>query len=202
NGTETPRWRDGEFLIAMNAREKLTIEVDRQGAGVFLEVVPRAESKYDIGDIGAYPSTPVQPKVDTVISGGPAERAGLKPGDVIVSVAGRPIRAYPQEVFQKFVGAVSAAAPGPFEIRYERKGKPGVAMIKPRKEGGAWKIDVRVASDLAEVVERFPLPQAFVEGWRRVETDFRTTLSVLGRLFRGRASIRTMSGPIDIAKFS
>jgi regulator of sigma E protease len=203
NGKETPRWRDAEFLIAMNAREKLTVEVDRQGAGVFLEVVPRADSKYDIGDIGAYPGAPVQPKIASVMSGSPAEKAGLKPGDVIVSVAGRPIRAYPQEVFQKFVAAVTAAAPGPFDMSYERGGKPGVARIAPRKESdGTWKIGVSVTADLAEVVERFPLPQAFREGWRRVQTDFRTTLSVLGRLFRGRASMRTMSGPIDIAKFS
>jgi len=203
NGKETPRWRDAEFLIAMNAREKLTVEVDRQGAGVFLEVVPRADSKYDIGDIGAYPGAPVQPKIASVMSGSPAEKAGLKPGDVIVSVAGRPIRAYPQEVFQKFVAAVTAAAPGPFDMSYERNGKPGVARIAPRKEpDGTWKIGVSVTADLAEVVERFPLPEAFREGWRRVQTDFRTTLSVLGRLFRGRASMRTMSGPIDIAKFS
>ena len=203
NGKETPRWRDAEFLIAMNAREKLTVEVDRQGAGVFLEVVPRADSKYDIGDIGAYPGAPVQPKIASVMSGSPAEKAGLKPGDVIVSVAGRPIRAYPQDVFQKFVAAVTAAAPGPFDMSYERNGKPGVARIAPRKEpDGTWKIGVSVTADLAEVVERFPLPQAFQEGWRRVQTDFRTTLSVLGRLFRGRASMRTMSGPIDIAKFS
>jgi regulator of sigma E protease len=203
NGKETPRWRDAEFLIAMNAREKLTVEVDRQGAGVFLEVVPRADSKYDIGDIGAYPGAPVQPKIASVMSGSPAEKAGLNPGDVIVSVAGRPIRAYPQEVFQKFVAAVTAAAPGPFDMSYERNGKPGVARIAPRKEpDGTWKIGVSVTADLAEVVERFPLPQAFREGWRRVQTDFRTTLSVLGRLFRGRASMRTMSGPIDIAKFS
>ncbi|HTD52359.1 MAG TPA: RIP metalloprotease RseP [Thermoanaerobaculia bacterium] len=202
NGKETPHWRDAEFLIAMNAREKLTIEVDRQGAGVFLEVVPRADSKYDIGDIGAYPGAPVQPRISTVLSG-PAEKAGLKSGDVIVSVAGRPIRAYPQDVFQKFVAAISAAAPGPFEISYERSGKPGVTRITPRKDSdGSWKIDAKIGADLTEVEERFPLPQAFREGWRRVQTDFRTTLSVLGRLFRGRASMRTMSGPIDIAKFS
>ncbi len=52
------------------------------------------------------------------------------------------------------------------------------------------------------MLERFPLGQAFVEGWRRVESDFRMTLQVLGRLFRGKASMRSMSGPLDIAKFS
>src|SRR6266496_6497476 len=126
----------------------------------------------------------------TLFRSPPAEKAGLKPGDVIVSVAGRPIRAYPQEVFQKFVAAVTAAAPGPFDMSYERNGKPGVERIAPRKEpDGTWKIGVSVTADLAEVVERFPVPEAFREGWRRVQTDFRTTLSVLGRLFRGRASM-------------
>ena len=51
-------------------------------------------------------------------------------------------------------------------------------------------------------MERFPFRQALTEGWRRVETDFRTTLSILGRLVRGAASMRSMSGPLDIAKFS
>jgi len=44
--------------------------------------------------------------------------------------------------------------------------------------------------------------QSFVEGWRRVETDFKMTLAVIARLFRGTASMKSMSGPLDIAKFS
>jgi regulator of sigma E protease len=63
-------------------------------------------------------------------------------------------------------------------------------------------VGVQVAADLPEVLERFPIRLAFVEGWRRVETDFKMTLMVIGRLFRGKASMRTMSGPLDIAKFS
>jgi regulator of sigma E protease len=61
---------------------------------------------------------------------------------------------------------------------------------------------VQVGADLPEVLERFPAKQAFVEGWRRVRTDFNMTLQILGRLFRGRASMKSMSGPLDIAKFS
>jgi regulator of sigma E protease len=76
-------------------------------------------------------------------------------------------------------------------------------MISPRHDSdGSWKVGVSVAADLEEVVERFPPGQAMVEAWRKIKTDFRMTLAVLGRLFVGRASIRTMSGPLDIAKFS
>jgi regulator of sigma E protease len=138
-----------------------------------------------------------------VISGNPAEAAGLRKGDVILSIGGRPIVGAPGEIFPGFVEAVSAAAPGPFPVVYQRDGQTRTTSVKPRRDpDGSWKVGVQVAADLPEVLERFPIRQAFVEGWRRVETDFKMTLEVIGRLFRGKASMRTMSGPLDIAKFS
>ena len=99
--------------------------------------------------------------------------------------------------------AVNASAPGPFEVRYLRDGHAGVASVSPRHDpDGTWKIGVQVTADLKEVTERFPIGQAAVEGWRRIQTDLRTTLALVGRLFRGRASVKSMSGPLDIAKFS
>ncbi|MEO8431884.1 MAG: RIP metalloprotease RseP [Acidobacteriota bacterium] len=204
DGRETPRWRDAQYIFAMNARQPLRVEVDRHGLGVFLNVTPRAVGKYDLGDVGLFPDAGknVQPRIALVVSGSPAERAGLKAGDVIDAVAGRSIRGSPEEILDKFVAAVGSAAPGPFPIAYRRDGKAGVASVTPRKEGDAWKVGVQVGGDLPEVLEKFPPRQALVEGWRRVGTDFRMTFSVLGRLFRGKASMKTMSGPLDIAKFS
>jgi regulator of sigma E protease len=105
-------------------------------------------------------------------------------------------------VFSKFVEAVGTAAPGPFPIEFLRGGRTGTVNVAPRKEGDSWKVGVQVVGDLPEVVERFSLGQSVVEGWRRVETDFKMTLAVIGRLFRGTASMKSMSGPLDIAKFS
>jgi regulator of sigma E protease len=137
-----------------------------------------------------------------VVSKSPAEAAGLEKGDVILTIAGREIQGAPDEIFETFVAAVSSAAPGPFPLTYRRGDTTGTASVTPRKEGDAWRIGIQPVPDLPEVLERFPLGEAFGEGWRRVKTDFRMTLSILGRLFRGRASIRSMSGPLDIAKFS
>jgi len=205
NGTETPRWRDVLFIFGMSAREKLDVEVDRAGNGVFLHVVPKPNTKYDLGYVGLLPDfgTSVRPRVGSVVSGSPAEKAGLKAGDVIVSVAGHEIKGAPDQIFTNFVSAVTGAAPGPFAIEYLRGGKTGSAMVTPRRDpDGSWKVGVQVGGDLPEVLERFPVKQAFLEGWRRVQTDFRMTLSILGRLFRGHASMKSMSGPLDIAKFS
>jgi regulator of sigma E protease len=117
-------------------------------------------------------------------------------------VAGHDIRGGPTEMQDRFIAAVQENAPGPFPITYERGGKTATASVQPKKEGDTWRVGVKVGPDLPEVLERFPIKQAVVEGWRRVETDFRMTLSVLGRLFRGHASMKSMSGPLDIAKFS
>ena len=203
-GTHTPRWRDAQFIFAMNAREKLDVEVDRGGSGVFLSVTPQATTKYDLGYVGLLPDvgTRVRPRIASVLSGSPAAVAGLKPGDVVLSIAGEEVHGAPDQVFDKFVAAIAKGAPGPLPIEYLRDGKRGVARVTPRQEGKTWKIGAGVDGDLPEILERFPVGQAFVEGWRRVRTDFRMTLSILGRLFRGKASIRTMSGPLDIAKFS
>lgn len=204
NGKKTPRWRDAEFIFAMNAREKLRVALLRGEETVSLSVIPRSANKYDIGEVGLYPEvgSAVPPRIGTVIAGGPAERAGLKRGDIILSIGGREVHGTSQTVTEKFVAAMTAAAPGPVAIEYLREGKKGVAYVRPRREGELWKIDVGVGPDVPMVVERFPIGKAFVEGWRRVETDFRMTLAVLGRLFQGKASMKSMSGPLDIAKFS
>lgn len=203
DGQQTPRWRDAEFLFAMNARQKLDVGVDRGGSRVLLSLTPRAVTKYDIGEVGVYPAAPSEPRIVMVVVGDPADRAGLRKGDILVSIAGIEVRGSQIDILSKVMAAVNHAAPGPFEARYLRDGKPGVASVSPRRDpDGTWKVGVQVTADLKEVTERFPVGQAFIEGWRRVRTDFRTTLALLGRLFRGRASVKSMSGPLDIAKFS
>lgn len=205
NGKSTPRWRDALFMFGLNAREELEVVVENDGRKRVLEVVPEARDKYDLGYVGVFPDfgKSVRPRISMVVTGSPAQNAGLTKGDVILAVAGREIRGSPDEIFQGFVASVTKAAPGPFPMSFERDGKVQATTVRPRREpDGSWKVGVQVVPDLPEVLERFAVGPAFKEGWRRVETDFRMTLAVIGRLFRGKASMRSMSGPLDIAKFS
>jgi regulator of sigma E protease len=204
DGTETPRWRDAEYLVAVHARSPLELELDRAGSGVFVKVTPRGVGKYDYGDIGVFPDVgrDVRARIGTVIAGSPAAAAGLKRGDVIVSVEGQEIRGGPTEMQDKFIAAVQANAPRSLRIVYERDGRRFETKVQPRKEGDVFRVGVQIGPDVPEVLERFPIGQAFVEGWRQVRTEVRLTMSILGRLFRGTASMKSMSGPLDIAKFS
>ena len=199
NGTATPRWRDVQFIFGMNAREPLAVTVNRGGTDVVLHVTPQGDPKYDLGLVGIGPER-VRFVLYSVIPGSPAEKAGLKAGDVLVSVAGRDIKGLGSG--NALIEAALAAAPaGPVAVEYVRDGKTATAMVVPRQASDGFR-RIGVDAGTPRILVKFPLGQAFVEGWRRVETDFRMTLSILGRLFRGRASMKSMSGPLDIAKFS
>jgi regulator of sigma E protease len=203
-GKEVRNWRDAEFTFAMNARERLEVLVDRAGTPTTLYLTPRGESRYDLGVTGlrADYGGEVRPVFGEVLRGDPAWRAGIRPGDRILSVGGRTIEGGPEQFQDQFVAAVTASAPGPVPIEVERGDKRITAMVSPRKEGSAWKVGVGIGGDLPEVLERFGPVESVRQGWRRVQTDFVMTLNVLGRLFRGKASMKSMSGPLDIAKFS
>src|SRR5439155_3533084 len=92
SGRNVDTWE--QFFIAIGSRPNretsLTIQRDgREMERVVTPVVPSGQSRFEIGDIGVLPT--VHPHLQTVQSGEPGERAGLKPGDVILAVDGQPM---------------------------------------------------------------------------------------------------------------
>lgn len=83
-----------QFLIAIGSRpnRETSIELQRDGATVahsLIPVVQPEQSRFDIGDIGVLPD--VHPHVPSLVPDDPADKAGMKPGDVIVAIDDQPI---------------------------------------------------------------------------------------------------------------
>src|SRR4051812_44645428 len=77
-----------QFYIAVGSRpnREIPIVLLRNGLEVTRQVTPVAppgQSRFEIGDIGVLPN--VHPHVRSVTGGEAAEKAGLKPGDVVVA---------------------------------------------------------------------------------------------------------------------
>ncbi|HWC64844.1 MAG TPA: RIP metalloprotease RseP [Thermoanaerobaculia bacterium] len=195
DGSPTPTWQEAEFAFSVAPRQRLSVEIERDGRRMTLPVVPRAVSKFDLGFTGLGPALP--PKIARVLPRSAAEEAGLRPGDLVKSIDGDPT-----ESLTDVTDAVARHAPGPETFVVSRAAKLVTLSVQPRQETGGWKIGVQLEPDVAEVVERFPPLEAVRQGWRSLRTDTQATLAVLAKLFQGKASVKQMSGPIAIGQFA
>lgn len=197
-------------IVGASAGRKLTLEVDRQGQIVTAVATPVSQevedqfgNQFKIGSLGVQPLVPAI--VGEVSSGAPADAAGLKPGDVIVSIAGKPVGS-----FADIVSAVRPAAGKPLGFEIERAGARMSLSITPMASG-----QDEAGNAIGRIgVSPQPLPRSAVEYvrhdpftsiWKGVErTGFivERTLAFLGGLVMGREDATQVSGPLGIAKVS
>ena len=143
------------------------------------------------------------PMVDQVLPGKPAERAGIRKGDRIVAVDGKPMSS-PTDV-----AALTNAHPG--ETLVYRILRNGATLEVPvtveavdqdgRRIGQAG-VRLRVDPQAAErsaVIVRYGIGEAFAQGWRRTWELSAFTVRMLGRMVVGDASLRNISGPLTMA---
>jgi regulator of sigma E protease len=88
-GRDVETWEQFAMAIGMRAGRAVPIEVVRDGRTVALTVTPDAQTKYEIGDIGVFPD--VHPSIAQVVPGEAADKAGLKPGDIVFAFDGQTI---------------------------------------------------------------------------------------------------------------
>jgi len=85
----TETWEDFFLAIGGRAERDVPITLLRDGRETVLTVRPEAQTKMRIGDIGVLPK--VHPSIRSLEADGPADKAGLKVGDVVLALDGEPI---------------------------------------------------------------------------------------------------------------
>src|SRR5947207_9203427 len=97
DGRPISYWEDVDRAVAKSQARPLTLRVRRGGAEETVTVTPRVHAAVDpifretreVWDIGAVPKA--MPVITSVAANSPADKAGLKPGDAIVEIAGQPV---------------------------------------------------------------------------------------------------------------
>jgi regulator of sigma E protease len=150
-------------------------------------------TRYDLGYAGLAPMLPAE--VPAVQSGSAAERSGLQPGDRITAINGEPVRHFFD--LMRIVGA----SPGRELTLTVRRGAATLSLkATPRNVGGVGKLGIPVPRPT--VLKRLSFVPAIAEGARECDRMTRETFAIIARMVTGRASLKQMSGPIDIARFS
>jgi len=201
SGRPVTTWREVEMDLGLAPRENIPVDLKRGDETIGVTLRPEPQTKYDIGYTGLNAFLP--PVIGSLVGGYPGEKAGLKPGDRILSVGGREVKGY-YEVVRKVreaaAGFDGAEGPKPIEFVVERGAETKTFAVTPRKEGGSWRIGF--SPKYETVIRRLGLAEAIGASWKELGRQTATTFATVGRLFRGTGSMRQLSGPIDIAKFS
>lgn len=146
------------------------------------------------------------PRVDEVIEGSAAERAGFQPGDVIVEIDGRTIVG-----FNDMQRIVSSSAEDELTIVVDRGGALVTLTATPERRVTETAFGVQrigmlgiQASRSPEAIRHISYGPIEAVGLGVYESYFvvERTFDYLGKLITGRESADQLSGPIRIAKVS
>ena len=148
-----------------------------------------------------------EPRIGEVMAGTPAMSAGFKPGDLIVSINGRPIGS-----FNEIQRQVSAQPDSTLAIGISRTGTPMTINVTPRLEempdgvGGKYRrgiIGIRpVAGGTGSEIRRTGVIEGIGLGFKETGFIMTSTLQYMGKLLVGKESPDQLGGPVRIAEVS
>jgi regulator of sigma E protease len=204
DGIENPNWDDvfNEAALNLNRTVPMSYVHDGKRVNATLSVTTSATSpdQFDPFTLGFVPKmqmTPVQ--VSALVAGAPAEKAGLKPGDQIVTIDQLPVHS---------VNSLLA-------YMQDQKGKP--AMLDVLRNGQHVAIPITPAlSDVGDGTKAYRLGFEFVPPPVKIERlsfaksakiaytfnkkSSRLIVDVLKGMFERHISVKSLSGPIGIAQ--
>jgi regulator of sigma E protease len=207
NGSATPTWRAVNLaaLSATLAEGPVTLRV-RNGAGeerayrIDLGQVPM-DPRHVIGGLGISPGVPdLPPVIERVIAGGPGDRGGLRAGDRVTAMDGRPITQW-----KALVDYVRDRAGKDIAVQVDRAGQVVELVVRPepRRNGESEQgyIGAGVHDPLRAEWRYGPL-RALGAGAGMTWDMSVLTLRFLGSMLVGKASLDNLSGPISIAQYA
>jgi regulator of sigma E protease len=215
-GENTHTWNDVRWVLLKEAvkRGRVPLEVESAGRGhatreIDLSGLTKDDLDRDfLGKLGIRPFRPPVPAVlGRVMPGSAAERAGLQPGDHVVSVGEKPIATW-----FDFTAEVSANPGARLAIGLERQGHRLTVDATPEAVGEGesriGRLGVEAGPELRREYERMTTTVRFgpVEALPRAVLkvfDLSVfSIKMLGRMVIGDVSWKNLSGPITIADYA
>jgi regulator of sigma E protease len=193
DGVKMPTWRELDMALLTAGGREIALEVERDGTTRTVRLTPEAVSRYQFGYSGL--AAPLEPVVVQLVPGQPAARAGLEPGDRILAIDDQPV-----EQFYDLIRLISPRPNQEMTLQVERGEAVLPITLTSDDVGGEGRIGIALVypTELRKLGPVAAVGAGVTECVRITKETFR----VLGRLFARKASMRQLSGPIDIARIS
>ncbi|RPJ56103.1 MAG: RIP metalloprotease RseP [Acidobacteria bacterium] len=195
DGEPTPTWSELQLAVAKKPNQTVDLAVVRDSQTVHQKVTTSINKELGLGTLGVFPAIPYV--VESVESGTPAAKAGLKSGDRIIEVKSKDRTG--QDAYD--IPPLIASAEGkPLQFKVERDGRVFEKEIAPVQIDDQVRIGISLYRPTQ--IEKFGAFESVKQAFQHNYQVTLLTFDILGRILTGRASLRTMSGPIEIARFS
>ncbi len=184
---------DLKLAISMHGGTQLSVTYVRDGQTLTTTMTPRREDS-DYGPVGRAGIAPYEePIVGDVATGSVAAKAGLRPGDRITALNGKPVFGF-SDIEKTFIESKGA----PMSVEVARGG----ARV-PTTLGAIQEADVTLRGFMPRAfVRKFGFGEAIadslVQNWKMVKL----TGTSVRRLVVGNGSMKELSGPLRIAQIS
>jgi regulator of sigma E protease len=193
-----PNWEDIAMLEVASAGHPLTVWIQRGTERTRVTLTPVLDPKTGVGFAGWGDENKVE--VNSAPPDKPAAKAGLQPGDVMVSVNGQPVYST-----QRVLDIITNSGGKPLRIEYSRNGKPSAVVVTPvmsTGDGGPerWIIGALLAPRFEFVSLSFP--EAMLESVKYNAKNATLIYQFLRGIIERRMSPKSLEGPIGIARLS
>jgi regulator of sigma E protease len=222
DGEPTRTWSHAILELVTHAldRDAITVTVENAGGVPSEHRLDLARLGSDFSEERTLEAIGIEPwrlevpaLVGEVTDASPADRAGLRTGDRIVSIAGEDVDGW-QAI--GYLVQTHGVAGQPLAVTVERDGVLLPLEVSPERRDEGWfssrlvlgvtnaeiDPDQRASLERAAFLLRLgplqALPAAVGETWRLTGA----TLGLLARMVTGKASVKNLSGPISIAQFA
>lgn len=200
---ENPTWDQVAIRSLLNLNQSVAFAYMHDGQRINTKLFVESKDgpdNFSLDRLGLIPkmqNVPVQ--VDSLEPDMPATRAGLKPGDQIVSIDGLELHSVPA-----LLAYLQDQAGKPASLVVARNGQQIPIQITPQlAEIGDGSKDYRLGFHPVQPpvkVERLPFGKAMVASWEYNKKGSMLIVEVLKRMFTRQVSVRSLSGPIGIGQ--
>jgi regulator of sigma E protease len=175
------------------------LTIERNGQRIDAVVTPTLSERTGAGFAGWDERGEIQ--LAAVEPGYPAEKAGLKKGDLLIAVNGQPIHS-----LIKFHEITETSGGKPLRIEIERNGQRQEVTVQPvyaKLDGPAkWMIGVGPQQKVNLITTRLSLPAALRESLHENVKGAKLFGQVIRGIVERRMSAKSITGPIGIAQIS